>query len=358
MASRGSSQLALFLLVVVLAQGAYVGIGLYLTPAVSSVSPPSATPGQTVTVRGTNFARDAWDNAVLFGSQSGKVTKVTPTGLEVEVPALSGIGSGPARVAVRVVVGSRVSAPFEIAVAAPVAEAPSPEPSVAPTPPPPAPPAPEPSAPPPTPRPSPNPSPSATPTGPRLVDLLAEAATAESGRRYDEAAALYEKALALEPQNVRTQAALKSAQVAAASLRKAFVAGKTVVEGPVMNRGNFKDFDTREVAMHKAPEVHARIDFDVAPRQLMAGDPFAVKVYLQNEGTKPIRIADLKVTTTVNGNATASASSARPGDIAPKARILLQESQGVWKEGTTSWFLDVLVSSAKGDSYRNQLAWK
>ena len=46
------------------------------------------------------------------------------------------------------------------------------------------------------------------------------------------------------------------------------------------------------------------------------------------------------------------------GEIASKGRALVHETQGVWKEGTASWTLDVQISSAKGDSYRNQADWK
>src|SRR6266540_558701 len=319
MPERGatSSYFVLFLLLLVLAQGAYVGIGLYLAPTVANVLPNPARAGSVITIHGTNFASDAWDNAVLFGNQSGKVTRTTASTIEVELPPPTGGGAGPTHAVVRVVVGGRVSAPFEITLAPSVAAAPSPEPT------PPLPTTittPAPASPPPSTlaRP-PRPAPSVTLASPRVADLFAEAATAVS---------------------------------------KTFHPGKTLVEGPTVARGNFKEFDTREVAMRKAPEVPGSIVFEISPGRLLGGDPYAVTVYLQNEGTKPIRIASMKVTTTVNGNAATAAVPGRPGEIASKGRALVHETQGVWKEGTTSWTLDVQISSAKGDSYRNQADWK
>ncbi|HSB61098.1 MAG TPA: hypothetical protein VLI67_05225 [Vicinamibacteria bacterium] len=191
-----------------------------------------------------------------------------------------------------------------------------------------------------------------------MADLLAEAASAESARRFEEAGALYARALAAEPANAGAQAGLKAAQAAAAAFRKTFEPGRTVVEGPQAARGDFKDFDTREVAVRKAPEVPGRIDFEIAPARLIAGDAYAVKVYLQNEGTKSIRIASMVVSTTVNGSASGAAVSPRQGELAPRARALIHETQGVWKEGTTSWALHVQVSSTRGDNYRNQTVWK
>ncbi|PYQ18962.1 MAG: hypothetical protein DMF79_13695, partial [Acidobacteria bacterium] len=176
MTKRGatSSYFVLFLLLLVLAQGAYVGIGLYLTPTVANVLPNPARAGGVITIHGSNFAADAWDNAVLFGNQSGKVTRTTASTIEVELPP--GGSAGTTHAVVRVVVGGRVSAPFEITIAPSVAavsspEPPPPTPTTIPTPAPASPPR---STPPPTPR----PAPSATPASPRVADLLAEAATA------------------------------------------------------------------------------------------------------------------------------------------------------------------------------------
>ena len=349
--------MALFLLLLVLGQGAYVGIGLYLTPQVAGVTPSTAKAGDLVTIRGANFAPDAWENVVLFGNQSARVTKANPGTLEAEVPAIVGLGAGDSKMSVRVVVGSRVSSPFEMGLIVAVAAA-SPEPA------PPETPAPSPLAPSPSPQPTgrPEPWPKSVPTtfppGPSAAELLAEAATAESARRYDDAVALYDRALGLEPQNAKAQAAQQAAQANAAALKKTFQPGKTQVEGPVQSRGNFKDFDTREVAIHKAPEVPARLDFEIAPARLVAGDAYAVKVYLQNEGTKPIKIASMKVTSTVNGNASGGALPTKAGELVPKARVLIHEAQGVWKDGTTSWILDVQVTSSKGDSYHSLAVWK
>src|SRR5258706_8158566 len=127
--SSASSYLVLFLLLVVLAQGAYVGIGLYLAPQVASLSSTVARAGDVLTIQGSNFAHDPWENTVLFGNQSGKVTKATTSTIEVEVPEIAGLGAGASKAMLRVVVGSRVSAPYEIGLALRVAERPSPEPT-------------------------------------------------------------------------------------------------------------------------------------------------------------------------------------------------------------------------------------
>jgi len=33
-------------------------------------------------------------------------------------------------------------------------------------------------------------------------------------------------------------------------------------------------------------------------------------------------------------------------------------SRDIWREDTTSWSMEVTVSTARGESYRNQVTWK
>jgi hypothetical protein len=55
-------------------------------PVVTSITPPKAEPGQTVTLAGTSFAPDAAGNTVRFGEQTGEVTSASDTQLAVTVP--------------------------------------------------------------------------------------------------------------------------------------------------------------------------------------------------------------------------------------------------------------------------------
>lgn len=56
-------------------------------PALSTVSPPRAEPGQPVTLTGTGFADSAGGNTVRFGDTPGTVTEASATQLTVTVPA-------------------------------------------------------------------------------------------------------------------------------------------------------------------------------------------------------------------------------------------------------------------------------
>lgn len=77
---------------VVLGAGAFVGLRFLRkpAPALTSVVPSRAEPGQSLTITGTGFAEKAEANVVHFGDQRGTVTAATATQLTVVVPASLG----------------------------------------------------------------------------------------------------------------------------------------------------------------------------------------------------------------------------------------------------------------------------
>jgi hypothetical protein len=44
--------------------------------------------------------------------------------------------------------------------------------------------------------------------------------------------------------------------------------------------------------------------------------------------------------------------------VAPQQRAQLGEVSGSWKDGTTSWSVELLVTANKGDSLKNQITWR
>ena len=80
-----------------------------VAPVITSVTPPKAEPGQTVTVTGTGFDPDAGGNTVRFGEQTGQVTSASDTELAVTVPASLAAAEAPLRVQTR---GGRSNALF------------------------------------------------------------------------------------------------------------------------------------------------------------------------------------------------------------------------------------------------------
>ena len=101
-----------------------------------------------------------------------------------------------------------------------------------------------------------------------------------------------------------------------------------------------------------------RIDFEVTPPHVKAGDRYTVKAYLINDGAKPIRIKEMFVATTVNGPSRQGPSPRVCGTWGPRQREPIGVFSDVWRDDVGAWAMDVTVTSDRGDVYKNQVAWK
>src|SRR5262249_50035483 len=99
------------------AAGALYVAGVFDTPRVDSRAPHPARPGEQVLLKGARFASQVGGNIVLFGDKAGRIVQAAPGSILVEVPDL-GVPGGGVRVPVRVLVGSRVSTVYDLALAA------------------------------------------------------------------------------------------------------------------------------------------------------------------------------------------------------------------------------------------------
>ena len=192
--------------------------------------------------------------------------------------------------------------------------------------------------------------------------LLVQAETAIGARQYDAAVSHLDSALGLEPGNARA-ASLRADAVRRRDLaRRRFAPGRTVVESPKAQKekaGDLAGFDTGDADVRKAPDFLGRIDFEMSPASgVEPGDTWTLRVYVVNEGKKPIRVQGVTVTTAVNGSAGGGPVPPRTREIAPQQRSLVAEATGAWREGTTAWTTEVTVAGGKGESLRSTLAWR
>ena len=357
---RGSAAgiVAVLLLALLLALAAYVAWGLLLTPHLTGVSPNPAAEKTAVLLQGSRFAAAPGANIVLFGDQSGHVLRTGPTELEVQVPDLGLPPGRQARVPVRVLVDGRVSEVVELTIGLPPPPAPTPTPTPEPTATPEA--SPEPKAAPtaaPTAAPEAKPKPVAT-AAPGPAQVLAEAETAVGAADFDRAIPLYEQALKIDPANGKAKAGLEQARAAATALARGFVLGKTQVEGAPARGGDIKAFDSRDVSVRKPVEVAGRVEIEAAPSHVKPGDPVQLKVWLSNEGSKPIKVAGLNVATTVDSVRSSGPVTPLVKEVAPKQRVLVAEIADHWKAVGAIWRMEVQITSDKGETYTNLLSWK
>ncbi len=212
----------------------------------------------------------------------------------------------------------------------------------------------------------------------QLNTLLAQAEQALSSQRYDAAIAAYDEALKLDPSNQRAsfgktsavgaRAVSQAAANAAASgpgrpAGRAFAVGKTEAKGGEAAGGavpaGFED--SAGVAARsatQAADLPGKVYFEVVPQVPKPGEKYEVRIVMQNEGSAPISIQMMSVTTTVNGKRAQGAVPPQTKDVAPGQKATLLALPDVWKEDTTAWSMEVLVRTIRNESYKNRVDWK
>ena len=76
-------------------------------------------------------------------------------------------------------------------------------------------------------------------------------------------------------------------------------------------------FDTNEEA---DPDYQGKLDFEVSPTSVVAGDNYQIRIFLVNEGKKSIRINGLNVTTIRNGSRSPAPGNSQTRDVNPGQR--------------------------------------
>jgi len=214
-------------------------------------------------------------------------------------------------------------------------------------------------APPPTPAASPTPSADAqraAQTAAQVSGLMAQAQAALGARQYDQGIAHLDEVLRLDPQNAKAASDRAAAVAQRDAARKRFVAGRTAVRTEKA-QDSLAGFDS--VAVQKAPDFLGRIEFEMTPASgVRPGDPYTLRFFLVNEGKKSIKLQGVTVNTVVNGSGSGAPVAAAVREVAPQQRTQIGEVSGSWKDGTSSWSTEVLITANKGDSLRNTITWR
>jgi hypothetical protein len=182
---------------------------------------------------------------------------------------------------------------------------------------------------------------------------MSQAESAVAAGQFDNAARIYGEVLALDPSHAQAKSGRTTSASTAAALKKSFAPGRTAYASPSKGGGP-AGFDTAAVA---DPDYIGELAFEASPRRVKGGDAYTIKVYLQATGEKAIKIASLNVTTASNQKPERSAPAPRARQAAAGQRVLVHEHAGTWDAATQSWYLEVVATSARGDTYRSRLTW-
>jgi serine/threonine protein kinase len=211
----------------------------------------------------------------------------------------------------------------------------------------------------------------------QVNNYINQADTALGDRKYDGAIALYDEALKLDATNQRAlngrSAAIQARATAQAQASqgttqpaggvKRFVSGRTTASSAETKNTGPEGFDvTPDVKVQRgsvAAELPGKIVFDVSPDFVKPGDRYTVKIFLQNEGSAPIALKDMFVSTTINGKKGGAPVPPNAQAVAPGQRALLWSvPPDVWKEDTATWSMEVSVRTSLGERYANTVTWK
>jgi tRNA A-37 threonylcarbamoyl transferase component Bud32/tetratricopeptide (TPR) repeat protein len=203
-----------------------------------------------------------------------------------------------------------------------------------------------------------------------------QATTALSNKQYDVAVKLYDEALRLDPGNATatsarvgaiTAKAMSEAPGTGATSRPAgrtFVGGRTQASSAETKAGAVPDGfeDSAGVVVKKgsqAAELPGKLSFEVSPDPVRSGEKYAVNVQLQNEGDAPIQIKGLQLITTINGRKGQGQLPPLVASVAPRQKALLYRVENeIWKEDTSAWSMEAIVTTGRGETYRNSVSWK
>ena len=203
--------------------------------------------------------------------------------------------------------------------------------------------------------------------------LVTEAAAAAERKQYDTALAAYNRVLELDPGNqvatigksnvVTARTVAEAAGGRASAALRSFVEGRTEKKGAEGSAGLVGFEDSAGVTVKKgtqAADLPGSIRFEASPAAPKPGERYKVSVYFVNEGQQPIPLATMSVATTVDGKRQAGSLPPMAATAAPGARSLVYQTPGdqLWRDGTTAWTMELTLRTAKGETYRNTLAWK
>jgi hypothetical protein len=120
-----------------------------------------------------------------------------------------------------------------------------------------------------------------------------------------------------------------------------------------VDKGGLAGFDTSGV--QKPPEFQGKMEFEVSPETVRAGDSYTISIFLRNDGDKSVKIQSLTADAFVNGVRSKATARLRNRNVKSGRRVLVGEVAGVWEASSERWVLAVTATSDKGETYRSRL---
>ena len=182
--------------------------------------------------------------------------------------------------------------------------------------------------------------------------LLTQATNHLRAQQYDQALATYDRALEIDPTDARIITARQAAEI---SRNAATATGITIQESPTRYVGKGqtdtpKGFEPgTEVKVTRAtsaPDNPAEVIIQIQPTTVQPGDPYNLRVRINNQGNRPIGVKDLEIVSTYGGRAQGRGHKLAPmrQRINPRETSVVYEVRGNWSEEQATGNIEVIVT--------------
>jgi serine/threonine-protein kinase len=106
------------------------------------------------------------------------------------------------------------------------------------------------------------------------------------------------------------------------------------------------------------PDFVGSLEFEAEPSEVRGGGAYTVKVYMNNTGKKPMKLRDMTVRTSLDGQGATQPVSLKTRDVGLGQKALLWETSGTWGESFRSWVMTATATGDKKDSCTARLVFK
>jgi serine/threonine protein kinase len=118
--------------------------------------------------------------------------------------------------------------------------------------------------------------------------------------------------------------------------------------------GGVAGFESSDVDSRRPPQFAGRVEFEVLPAGVRAGEPFVVRIHLRNDGRKGARIRAVSLATVVDGRRSPVPAKPLLRDVPPLSRALVAEYSGEWADAG-AWALEAVVTVDRNEAVTSRL---
>jgi serine/threonine-protein kinase len=151
--------------------------------------------------------------------------------------------------------------------------------------------------------------------------------------------------------------ALPSAAPAPVAPPRAFVTGRTTVAS-ARGGGAIEGFETADVKTRRMPDLTGHLEFETEPADVKPGEALLIRLFVVNEGRKPMRVRGIALTQILNGKRSPLPANTLAREVQPFQRTAVAETRATWSDDVSEWSLDAVVTSDREETAQSRLSWQ